>query len=268
MQVPPDERLSEIEPKVLLDASYLRLYEEQMAALQAEIVLLRSTLYVLGHFLRFRFDLFVKPTEQTLQALAIESLGRSAVLIEWKILLDNNPASIVLPKLARDIVAHVKPEYRADASESTLPMTRSAELGKVLQRVKRLRMKNFAHFDRKSNTLCTGGRNLRISLRELLLVSDFICRSYRVLCFGCGRGTIPWCYVSKSPEKFTDDSTDVTRLLEGIALASHLLKMPEDEPGYWECHWGRLPRQDVALINAYRQKAGLKEKWPSRRKVE
>jgi hypothetical protein len=89
-------------------------------------------------------------------------------------------------------------------------------------------------------------------LDELKRCRDDMNELFELLCFGHGRGVLPWGYVS-------GEAPDIERLLALIAQNSPLLQMPEAEPEVWITYRESIDETELAKLNKYRRKFGLCE---------
>jgi hypothetical protein len=242
---------------VLLPA-FIPQYGALTASIFSEIVQLNTTLYIVNKIVEFPFHLFGGSAENVFFYMNVLNGTEIAIGIAYKLLIDTDRRSYGLLRLKNEILRNVRPEHLDDYREHLRNARIEAAVQRLLPAVEALRSNQVAHL---SESLARGNLTIeRPNVQELDTIRLELNRIYSCLSFNQTSLFVPLSYaetVIHPPG--TDSRPDIVKLLDGMAMGSSLLTMPEREPDAWPYVRGRLSDYEVRKFNEYRRRCGFSE---------
>ncbi len=152
------------------------------------------------------------------------------------------------------IVQHIKDAHREPFLKRLKAARFDEETQELLARAKTIRNQRIAHITQQftDDFFQRPLEQLGFNLGELKTLQDRITALFQALVIDATYRMLPIGYDTDTSQ------TDIEQLLDGIADKSRILRMPEQQPEFWQTY--RLPSlTDVEkeLINTYRRKFGL-----------
>ena len=244
--------LYRIQPEQLFPRSWLPTYEKEIRAIWWQLVQLNSNLLILDKIVSFPFNLLqisITPFWHFVYA----GLFETSVMIIWR-LVDTNRKTLSFPNFKKELIGNMHKEYLARFERVLKSIDFNNTVSRIRCHIKEIRDNQLAHFNREWIVKPPTSQALnerRLSLSELKKMRDALSEIFRVFSFGTERLLILL--------EYTKGPTDVEELLDNIAKQSHLLNMPERQPGFWHHFRERLSQQQLETFNRYRRKFGLPE---------
>ncbi len=245
----------EIKPKI--NSEFHDSYTENMELIWHQVNKLNSNVYYLKRIQEFPFDLFELIIIRPFWTRVVDSMFESSIMIINKILIDNDGKggkALTLKKLKNKIRCHFRNEEDKKQFEKDLKDYQFGKIDKELKKkVKTLRDKYYAHFDRDYN-INVSNKNIKertVFLPEIDELAETITSSFELLHFS--RDTYP-----TRPFYFGNDSrSDIQTLLNTIAEKSEVMHMPEKNPELWRRHRKKFNDHEIETFNQYRTKSKL-----------
>ncbi len=249
-----------LEAEKILDPKWLEIYKKEINAVWLQVVELNTNLFILEKIAKFNFNLFESGTN-TFWIFVGDALFESCIMCAWRIAVDTDGTSLTANQIKNAVMKHV---VDATALKQLRSQLRKVDFDKKLKevgkRLRDLRHKRYGHFNKQivATTTTKGGQVPSISLQDLKLIRDTLNDLMQVLGLGIQFMFLPLDYdpTVKHPID-TDPRPDIVRILDDIALKSHILRMPEKEPQFWKHLKKTLSEQVINEISEYRQKFGL-----------
>ncbi len=253
----------EMQPKDVLEDSWIEEYERNMDAIWWQLRNLSANVFILGKISSFPFDLFVpEPPPRHFWTRVENALVDSSVLAIWRVAVDNsNSEGLTLQQIKNGMVQNFRrPEHMGEFTSAL----KCAAFGKTLSaldtKIELLRHNYIAHFNRQRNTSPTPEQveESYLVLPELEGYRDSVNSCFKLLGLGCER-LVPDLEYHPGVQlrKVVDSRSDIERLLDAFAKDSDVLNMPEADPLYWSSYVGRLSEDELKTLNVYRAKFDL-----------
>lgn len=245
----------------ILDPQWHPTYKQQVDALYSQAIELNSCLFVLEKVIAFPFRLFAVG-ETTFWTLTVNSFFQAAVMCSWRIAVDSGGDFLTLRSFKNDLVQHVvDPAAKTELTAELKRIHFDRRLKAVESKITALRHRHFAHFQ-PSFLVAAQGKTPnavpRMTLGDLQRVRDAVNELVQLFGFDTGYLFLPLDYdpaVTHPPN--VDPRPDIVRLLDGLALASPIMHMPEREPAVWPYRRELMSGDEIKVYNEYRRRFRL-----------
>jgi len=244
----------------LLRNEWLVTYTSQFELLWAQVIKLNSNLYILETISHFPFNVFMI-NDNLCWSLIACALYESCIMIIWRVVVDNDPASLGLRSFKNELLKNTQ---NTNAKNLILERLKSVDfdrrVGTAEKHIRKLRHSLFAHLDREVVSCAqAGGKGITIiPIDQLKTICDAINELIAAISFDTGRACI---YMQYSKDVIhpigTDSRPDIEKILDHLAQSSPLLSMPEQQPKYWERIRHVFTREEIEQYNIYRCKFGM-----------
>ena len=252
--------LKEIQPEDVIEPEFLDFYTEHIEAIWKQVVKLNSNVYCLKRIEEFPFDLF-KHNPSPFWTCVVDSMFETSVMVINRILIDkdNDGRNLTLEGLKDKIVCNLTDEKYKEQFKKVSEVLKDCQFGEnnnhIEKRMKKLRNKYFAHFDRGFNIKVSAEdiEERTVFLKEIYELTEYINSFFQLLHFGHGYGPIYWDYRSEA-----EHPSDIEILLDTIAEKSDVMHMPEENPKFWEAYRREIVNDSkIEIFNKYREKFNL-----------
>lgn len=250
--------IKEMEPKDLLEPSWLSTYEQDIFLLYRQLYRLNSSIFVLEEMRPFPFHLF-GPDPRHFWDLARDALFETSVLALWRIAIDSSGDGLTLRQLKNEVFQHFrKAEYKTHFSKALKDGRFEQKISALEPKIRTLRHNYISHFnvDANVNPIPEQHNERVISLSELRNCLDVVNPFFRLLCFKKQMLLLPLEYDLNIVHP-GDPRSDIEQSLDCIAQNSTLLNLPEENPQLWEIVRKGLSETDIKKVNQYRTKFKL-----------
>lgn len=250
----------ELEPKDVLQPSWIPIYKRQISVLHNQLARVRSTLFVLKHVAKFPFDLFGEHYDPFWN-LVRRSLETTVVIGLWRLILDTSRDSLTVRKLKSAVMTHVVDDAAKRRIAECLRVSNAdTRISQIENKITELRHKHFAHLDRDSATGKGGpATSSAVSFEELSELATAAHDLINAIGMGTHYKTLYPDYdpsVTCGGQRITPD---VEAMFDEMVNRCDDIRMPEEKPYEFRLYWKqRTPRQRETY-NAYRKKFGLPE---------
>jgi len=247
-------------PAKVLDKTFLVTYQQTRESFWPDVLTLNSTLFILDRIWEFRFDYFSEPGTEFWNRIALCILETDIAIIN-RIGLDRNRQAKTLFKFANQIrTKFVEEEAKLNFERRLDEISFEQRIEPYRDVLKRVRDNRISHFSRVlAENL---GENKRLgwddAVASLKPAAKLIGELWSAVCLGHHFSLYPLEYhPDVTPGEGMDGRPDIVRILETLALNSHLVHMPEREPGFWPMFKRTLPQEILDQLNEYRKAKGL-----------
>lgn len=239
----------------IFNDEYLAIYEEELDAIWWEIIQLNTLILLLKRLTQFPFELFLlKKPLQNFWDLVIGSFFDECVMIIWRIVSDENPKTITIRKVQKNVSKNLKNDtLRSEFDISLNSVNFDNSIESVEKNIQIIRHNYLAHFNRTRNIESNkeNSNEVKIKLLDLEKVNDQVNSLFELLCFDFIKSTLHLGYIDP------DKENDLDNILNTLVKDSIVLNMPEKESGLWKYHKENLTESEIDVINTFREKFGL-----------
>ena len=240
-------------PEDVLEASFVDEYKHGMQFFSSHLVELCTNIFILEKVLAFPFRLFAGP-DQTFFRQVIINFYDVSILTITRVATDQAGDLFTLPRFKNATVQHFKDAHREPFLKRLKAARFDEETEELLARAKTIRNQRIAHITRQftDDFFQRPLEQLGFNLGELKTLRDRITVLFQALAINATYRMLPIGYDTDTSQ------SDIEQLLDGIADKSRILRMPEQQPEWWQTY--RLPSLTDAekeQINIYRRKFGL-----------
>lgn len=250
---------TDIQPKKILDSGFLEDYNKSVEAIWWQLVSLSSKVLVLEKIIAFRFDLFDDNYPSIhFWNLTINSIYESSILCVWRVSIDNaHGVGMTLNQLKNKIFQNIQDvQVREQFAEELKSIDFDNRVADTNKKITELRHNLISHFNYVKYSSPQANQNMpTINMDELNEIQRKIVEYFNILCFGEMKAVYPIEYDSEViHSNGYDQRLDIEKILDGIAKASYYIKGDQDNPEVWRMHIDSLSKEDLAVINHYRNK--------------
>lgn len=234
-------------------------YYRSMQIFHNRLVELHLNIYILEKLVTFPLHLFLGPDLFFFRQVLLNCFHAS-VLIVTSLTTDRGDGVYTLLML-RDRLSTVllKPEYRTAFRKNLQAIHFPQRIRSLQERARQLRNQEIAHLLVREAITSDGEIERQpFSLQDLQTLRDALGELFRALSFNATYLMFPIGY-SDDPMVNGGLPTDIERLLTMIANQSELIHLPETNPTGWQERTRRLSREQLMIINHYRNKLQLPE---------
>jgi hypothetical protein len=237
----------------VLEADFVEEYTRGMQFFYSHLVELHTNIFILEKVLAFPFRLFAGPDQIFFRQVIINFYDVSILTIT-RVAADQAGDLFTLPRFKNAIVQHIKDAHLEPFRKRLREVRFDEETEELLARAKAIRNQRIAHITQQfaSNFFQRPLEQLGFNLGELKSLRDRLTALFQALAINATYRMLPIGYDTDTSQ------SDIEQLLDGIADKSRILRMPEQQPEFWQTY--RLPSLTDAekdLINTYRRKFGL-----------
>jgi hypothetical protein len=242
-----------VESEDVLEAGFVDEYKRGMQFFYSHLVELHTNIFILEKVLTFPFRLFAGPDQIFFRQVIINFYDISILTIT-RVAADQAGDLFTLPRFKNAIVQHIK-DTRREPFLKRLKAARFDEETEELQtRAKAIRNQRIAHITQQfaDDFFQRPLEQLGFNLGELKTLRDRITALFQALAINATYRMLPIGYDTDTGK------SDIEQLLDDIADKSPILRMPEQQPEWWQTY--RLPsltNAEKEQINMYRRKFGL-----------
>lgn len=252
--------LDNYDPAQLIQTSYLKTYEQDIEYLWGSLVELNTNMFILEKVLKFPFHLF--NLEYTLFWKILKTnLYEICTLLTAKLATDRDYRVLTLQKFKDNVRKHFAKDEHRDLLDQEL---KYIGLEKVISgfrnRIDTLRNRKIAHHDKDwlQNQTVPMLNEIALNFSELQSICLKINQYFYLLCFSVKYSVEYVEYSTKIQHPSgTDTRSDIEVILDGLAFNSPLLNMPEQQKEFWPHQRETLSKDDIRILNEYRNKFGL-----------
>jgi hypothetical protein len=242
----------------VIDPSWLETYKRQQKVLWEQLINLNCYIFLIEKIEAFPFDVFLPLYDDRIfWRLAKNSMIETSLMIVWRIAVDTGGDSLTLNRFKNEIFQHLRDDQtKKDLGARIRNDGFEIKITGLKEKVNHARHNYLAHLNREAHITPDERRIAQnaVSLNELRSLRDALRDLFDVLGFEHLYVLWPWGYLDGQRQR---QSTDIDRLLDGIAKESYLLNMPEYNPEVWEMKSLNLSQRELGIINDYRPKFGL-----------
>ena len=240
-------------PEDELEGGFVDEYKRGMEFFSSHLVELHMNIFILEKVLAFPFQLFAGPDQIFFRQVIINFYDVSILTIT-RVAADQDGDLFTLPRFKNAIVQHIKDAYREPFLTRLRQVRFDEETEVLLARARTIRNQRIAHITQQfaSNFFQRPLEQLGFNLGELKSLRDRLTALFQALAINATYRMLPIGYDTDTSQ------SDIEQLLDGIADKSRILRMPEQQPEFWQTY--RLPTLTDAekeQINMYRRKFGL-----------
>lgn len=240
-------------PEDVLEAGFVDEYKRGMQFFSSHLVELHTNIFILEKVLVFPFRLFAGPDQIFFRQVIINFYDVSILTIT-RVAADQAGDLFTLPRFKNTVVQHIKDAHREPFRKRMREVRFDEETEELLARAKAIRNQRIAHITQQfaSNFFQRPLEQLGFNLGELKSLRDRLTALLQALAINATYRMLPIGYDTDTSQ------SDIEQLLDGIAYRSRILRMPEQQPEWWQTY--RLPTLTDAekeQINMYRRKFGL-----------
>jgi hypothetical protein len=237
----------------VLEADFVDEYKRGMQFFYSHLVELHTNIFILEKVLVFPFRLFAGPDQIFFRQVIINFYDVSILTIT-RVAADQAGDLFTLPRFKNAIVLHIKDAHREPFLKRLKAARFDEETEELLTRAKAIRNQRIAHITQQftNDFFQRPLEQLGFNLGELKTLRDRITVLFQALAINATYRMLPIGYDTDISQ------SDIEQLLDGIADKSRILRMPEQQPEFWQTY--RLPSLTDAekeQINIYRRKSGL-----------
>ena len=237
----------------MLEAEFIDEYKRGMQFFSSHLVELHTNIFILEKVLAFPFRLFAGPDQIFFRQVIINFYDVSILAIT-RVAADQAGDLFTLPRFKNAIVQHIKDAHREPFLKRLKAARFDEETEELLTRAKAIRNQRIAHITQQftDDFFQRPLEQLGFNLGELKTLRDRITALFQALAINATYRMLPIGYDTDTGQ------SDIEQLLDGIAHKSSILRMPEQQPEFWQNY--RLPTltdADKEQINTYRRKFGL-----------
>ncbi len=253
--------LPSVDPTELFTNSWFQEYQRQQKTIGYELLKLNACLFVLNKIEVFPFFLFAPYREKSLfWRLTSDCMAESAVLVIWKVYIDNDARGLTLRQFKNGIIKNLKNDEVRESLQATLRHDdfegQLSQFEKFEKKVYDLRLNIVAHWNQDWISADDTFRALHaIGFSQLQAVADILNKFFQLLCFGSGFTTMPSDYEITKHDP--SSIIDIDELLDDIARKSEALYWPEKNPHIWQQRKAELSTDEIDIFNRYREKFEL-----------
>ncbi len=251
----------------LLQRDWIPQYRKERDAILDDLMELNMNAYVMEQIVGYPLEL-LWTLKYSFFDIVHTSLLESSVSIAFRIGLDNRKSNsserLNLYSFGVGIVANLKSESDKGRLKKELEK-RKKTVEKDLQIIREVRHNFVGHRSREKSTGRHGEEFLlkKEVYRSLKMVCDHLNCLFDLLYIERGstaKAVYPYKYFQHGawqPPTNPDSGTDLDDLFYLIVKNSHLLNMPEREPGFWPTYRENLSESEMKTVNCYRAKLDL-----------
>lgn len=223
-----------------------------MQFLYSHLVELHTNIFILEKVLAFPFRLFAGPDQIFFRQVIINFYDASILTIT-RVAADQEGDLFTLPRFKGTIVQHIKDAHKEPFLIRLKAARFDKETQELLARAKTIRNQRIAHITQQftEDFFQRPLDQLGFNLGELKALRDRITALFKALAINATYRMLPIGYDTDTHE------SDIEQLLDNIADKSRILRMPEQQPDWWQNF--RLPNLTITekeQINMYRRKFG------------
>lgn len=243
-------------PEDVLQPGFIDQYRGTMTFFHLQLSRLNTDLFIVEKILLFPADLFIAPPENIFLSQVVHNFFQVSTLQITKLATDQGSDTVTLPKFKNAMLQAVTDQFQGDFREHLRVSKFSERTRRMLEKAMQLRDSRIAHFlNDRSGRL---GSDEVLTLGDLRSLRDELNAQLNVLSFNTEYFTLP---ISYHPAVIhpagTDARSDIEMFLDGIALQSNIIHMPERRPEQWQHFRQVRSASEIDKINDYRQKFGF-----------
>ncbi len=237
----------------VLEAGFVDEYKRGIQFFHSHLVELHTNIFILEKVLVFPFRLLAGPDQIFFRQVIINFYDVSILTIT-RVAADQAGDLFTLPRFKNTVVQHIKDAHQEPFRKQLREVRFDEETEELLARARAIRNHRIAHITQQfaSNFFQRPLEQLGFNLGELKSLRDRLTALFRALAINATYRMLPIGYDTDTSQ------SDIEQLLDGIANKSRILRMPEQQPEFWQTY--RLPSLTDAekeQINIYRRKFGL-----------
>lgn len=244
--------------KLCLPNSYLNEYTKTMSFFAVELEKFCINKYILEKIRDFPFHLFGYAIENIFFNAVANTFFETCIIIAKKLSNDKSKNAYTLKKFKNEISKNIKKEYSKQFSSHLKEIGFKEKLDFIGEKVKNLRHKVFAHFDRLyvKNKLSLQ----KISWNDFDIIEKNLIIAFHGLSFESEWLLLPISYAPGVQHPVDIDSRpDIIKILDCIAKESNFLNLPEKDINTWKFEIRQISKKDLEIFNCYRRKNNLKK---------
>ena len=247
-----------INKKLCLPKSFLNEYADTMLFFSWELKKFRTNKYVIEKIRDFPFHLFGDAGRNIFFNAVVNTFFEMCLISAFKLSNDKSKNAYTLKKFKNEISKNIKKEYLKQFSSHLKEIGFKEKLDFTGEKVKSLRHKVFAHFDRLyvENKLSLQ----KISWNDFDIIEKNLIIAFHGLSFESEWLLLPISYAPGVQHPMDIDSRpDIIKILDCIAKESNFLNLPEKDINAWKFEIRQISKKDLEIFNCYRRKNNLKK---------
>ena len=240
----------------VLQPGFLDQYRGTMTFFHLQLSRLNIDLFIVEKILDFPSHLFIAPPDNIFLSQVVHNFLQVSTLQITKLATDQGSDTVTLPKFKNAMLQEVIDQYQADFREHLRESKFSERTRRMLEKATKLRDSRIAHF--LNNPSSQLGSDELLTLGDLRSLRDELNAQLNVLSFNTEYFTLPISYHPAVVHPVgTDARSDIEMFLDGIAIQSNIIHMPERHPERWQHFRQSRSASVIDQINHYREKLGL-----------
>jgi hypothetical protein len=243
-------------PQDVLRSDFLDEYKGAMTFFHLQLSRLNIDLFIVEKILDFPSELFVAPPENIFLGQVVHNFFQVSTLQVTKVVTDQGGDTLTLPKFKNTMLQAITDPYREDFREHLRLSKFSERTRRMLEKAKRLRDTCIAHFISNPNSELSGDD--RLTLGDLQSLRDELNAQLNLLSFNSEYVTLPiWYHPGVIHPVGSDWRSDIEKFLDGLALQSDIIHMPERHPEQWPYFRQTQSPKIIDIVSRYRERFGL-----------
>ena len=245
--------------ELMRDKEALDLYEKGMAFFHSQLEEMNINLYLVEQIISFPPILIEEWLPDNFYFLIkfVDNALNMSILTINKLINDDAKDLYTMTAFQQNIRKELlKPEKRAYFEEILANNRRGKKQVRDIQRrVKEFRDKRLAHLtnDFFKQSFDKTMQQTRLDFLEIRDLSFYVNYMFFSYAFGRGYTLLPPCYANYQP----DHKTDIEAFLDGVAMNSKILNLPETDSERWKERKSTLTNEQLQEINRFRKKFNL-----------
>jgi hypothetical protein len=254
--------ITQIDAKEIIKEEYYSKYKQDMKYFFNELCKLSVNMYIINKIRKFPFDLFTTPDKRIFLLAVLGNLFEYSIVMISRLVVDKRKDVFTLLHFKNSIIGIIKPEYSERFKTYIKKAKLDNKIDNILDKVKTLRNKRFAHFDKKYNF--NPKQIDKIYYSELEDILDYLNFILNLLAFDRYYDSLPVFYNKNVQHpKGSDSRSDIEIILDNIVKQSTIINAPEDPDKWqkilWEKDKSNMTQKEINNFNIYRNKFDLPE---------
>lgn len=237
----------------VFEAEFVDAYRQAMQFFYSSLVELYTNIFILEKVLAFPFRLFAGRDQIFFRQVVINFYDVSILTIT-RVAADQDGDLFTLPRFRKAVVQHIKDAHREPLLEQLRSVRFDESTRELLAKAKTIRNQRIAHITQQSaeDFFQRPMEQLGFNLGELKTLRKSVTELFQSLAIGATYRMLPTGY------DIDNGQSDIEQLLNDIADKSHVLRMAEQQPEWWQTYQlPSLTETEKKQINTYRVKFGL-----------
>ena len=248
-------------PEDILEPSWVDSYKQEVDLLYRQLLRLNTNTFLLQKILTFPFHLLELPCFPFWWYTAM-ALTESNILLIWKLSVDNaNEQGLTLQQFQKHIRQNLidNQQIRERFTESLKPSKYSKMISIFDNRIRDLRCHSIAHLDIQAHINPTQEQiqETTVLVSELKEYQDVLNAFFESLRFGPQRPLLLPLEYNYEIQISGFEKTDIEQLLDGTAMHSSILNLPETNSLHWALRKKTLSGEELETLNRHRARLNL-----------